>query len=129
MLSKKYIPSKVKSNPTHSQKTMPIINNPFFTCYEPYIGCANKPTFSVEISYCYTVKSPYTEFEEEKYYSRIIISVPCNSPKEAVDYAMNKWEDEAKKEKNVGTMFEIFYNFRFISIVRVSVQIKNDYWE
>lgn len=119
--STKYIPSKVKNKP--------VINNSFVTCYEPYIGCANKPTFSVEISYCYTVKSPSTDFDEEKYYSRIIISVPCNSPKEAVDYAMNKWEDEAKKEKNVGAMFEIFYDFRFISVVRVSVQIKNDYWE
>lgn len=82
MLSKsKYIPSKVKSNSTA-------------TCYEPYIGCANKPTFSVEISYCYSVKSPATDFEEEKYYSRVIISVPCNSPKEAVNYAMSRWEDE-----------------------------------
>ena len=119
--STKYISSKVKNKP--------VINNPFVTCYEPYIGCANKPTFSVEVSYCYTVKSPSTDFDEEKYYSRIIISVPCNSPKEAVDYAMSRWEDEAKKEKNVGAIFDVFYDFRFISIVRVSVQIKNDYWE
>lgn len=118
MLSKsKYIPSKVK-------------NKLVTTCYEPYIGCANKPTFSVEISYCYSVKSPATDFEEEKYYSRIIISVLCNSPKEAVDYAMSRWEDEAKKEKNVKTtMFNVYYDFRFINVVRVSVQIKNDYWE
>ena len=127
--STKYIPSKVKSNPSHSQNTMPIINTPSVTCYEPYIGCANKPTFSVEVSYCYTEKSPYTEFEEEKYHSRIIISVPCNSPKEAVDCAMSTWEDKAKTEKNIGAMFDVFYDFRFISIVRVSVQIKNDYWE
>ena len=84
----------------------------------------------MEVSYCYTVKSPATNFEEEKYYSRIIISVPCNSPKEAVDYAMSRWEDEAKKEKNVKTtMFNVYYDFRFINVVRVSVQIKNDYWE
>ena len=87
-------------------------------------------SFFVEISYCYSVKSPATDFEEEKYYGRIIISVPCNSPKEAVDYAMNKWEDEAKKKKNVKTtMFNVYYDFRFINVVRVSVQIKNDYWE
>ena len=115
----KYIPSIISSDK----------NNKMFFTYEPYIGCANKPTFSVEISYCYTKKSPYTEFDEEKYYSRIIISVPCNSPKEAVDYAMNRWEDEAKREKNIGAPFEVFYDFRFISVVRVSVQIKNDYWE
>lgn len=115
--SKVYLPSKVKDNSA-------------VTCYEPYIGCANKPTFSVEISYCYTVKSPATDFDEEKYYSRIIISVPCNSPKEAVNYAMSRWEDEAKKEKNVKTtMFNVYYDFRFINVVRVSVQIKNDYWE
>lgn len=115
----KYIPSIISSDK----------NNKMFFTYEPYIGWANKPTFSVEISYCYTEKSPYTEFDEEKYYSRIIISVPCNSPKEAVDYAMNKWEDEAKREKNIGALFEVFYDFHFISVVRVSVQIKNDYWE
>lgn len=115
----KYIPSIISSDK----------NNKMFFTYEPYIGCANKPTFSVEISCCYTEKSPYTEFDEEKYYSRIIISVPCNSPKEAVDYAMNKWEDEAKREKNIGALFEVFYDFHFISVVRVSVQIKNDYWE
>ena len=79
-------------------------------------------SFFVEISYCYSVKSPATDFEEEKYYSRIIISVPCNSPKEAVNYAMSRWEDEAKKEKNVKTtMFNVYYDFRFINVVRVSV--------
>lgn len=120
--STKYISSKVKNKS--------VINTPSVTCYEPYIGCANKPTFSVEISYCYSVKSPATDFEEEKYYSRIIISVPCSSPKEAVDYAMSRWEDEAKKEKNVKTtMFNVYYDFRFINVVRVSMQIKNDYWE
>lgn len=120
--STKYISSKVKNKS--------VINNPLVTCYEPYIGCANKPIFSVEISYCYSVKSPATDFDEEKYYSRIIISVPCNSPKEAVDYAMSRWEDEAKKEKNVKTtMFNVYYDFRFINVVMVSVQIKNDYWE
>lgn len=119
--STKYIPSKVKNKS--------IINNPSVTCYEPYIGCAKKPTFSVEISYCYTVKSPSTDFDEEKYYSRITIYVTCNSPKEAVDYAMSTWEDKAKTEKNIGAMFEIFYDFCFSSIIKVSVQIKNDYWE
>lgn len=112
----KYIPSKVKSNSP--------------TCYEPYLDCTNKPIFSVDVAYCYMVKSPSTNFDEEKYYSRIIISVSCNSPKEAVDYAMSRWEDEAKKEKNVKTtMFNVYYDFRFINVVRVSVQIKNDYWE
>lgn len=44
----KYVPSKVKSNSP--------------TCYEPYLDCTNRPTFSVEVAYCYTVKSPATDF-------------------------------------------------------------------
>lgn len=119
--STKYISSKVKNKP--------VINAPSVICYEPYLDCINRPTFSVEVAYCYTVKSPSTDFDEEKYYSRITIYVTCNSPKEAVDYAMSTWEDKAKTEKNIGAMFEIFYDFRFSSIIKVSVQIKNDYWE
>ena len=117
----KHIPSKVKN--TH------VINNPFVTCYEPYLGCGKKPTFSVEISYCYTVKSPSTDFDEEKYISRITVRSTCNSPKEAVDYAMSTWEDKAKREKNIGSMFDVYYDFRFINVVGVSVEIKKDYWE
>lgn len=119
--STKYISSKIKNKL--------VINNPSVTCYEPYLDCTNRPTFSVEVAYCYTVRSPSTDFDEEKYYSRITIYATCNSPKEAVDYAMSTWEDKAKEEKNIGAMFEIFYDFRFGSIVKVSVQIKNDYWE
>lgn len=114
--STKYIPSKVKSDS-------------FVTCYEPYLDCAKKLTFSVEISYCYTVKSPSTDFDEEKYIGRITIRSTCNSPKEAVDYAMSTWEDNAKREKNIASMFDVYYNFRFIRVVGVSVEIKKDYWE
>ena len=120
--STKYISSKVKNKP--------VINAPSVICYEPYLDCINRPTFSVEVAYCYTVKSPSTDFDEEKYIGRITVRSTCNSPKEAVDYAMSTWEDEAKKEKNVKTtMFNVYYDFRFINVVRVSVQIKNDYWE
>lgn len=115
----KYIPSVISSDK----------NNKMFFTYEPYIGCAKKPTFSVEISYCYTVKSPSTDFDEEKYISRITVRSTCNSPKEAVDYAISTWEDKAKREKNIGSMFDIYYDFRFINVVGVSVEIKKDYWE
>lgn len=119
--STKYISSKVKNTP--------VVNNLFVTCYEPYLGCAKKPTFSVEISYCYTVKSPSTDFDEEKYIGRITIRSTCNSPKEAVDYAMSTWEDKAKREKNIASMFDVYYDFRFINVVGVSVEIRKDYWE
>ena len=56
--STKYIPSKVKNKS--------VINNPLVTCYEPYIGCANKPYFAVEIFFYYLMSERGFEENENK---------------------------------------------------------------
>ena len=76
--SKKFIPSKIKIDNKN-------------TCYEPYLGCNNKPVFIVKINY-YFYDTPSNKPEISfccRRYNIVSIFTNVNTPKEAVDYALD----------------------------------------
>lgn len=106
----KYIPSKVK-------------NTPVITCYEPYISCTHKPYFAVEIFFYYLMSE--RGFEEKRYYDHVTVYAACGSPKEAVDYAMEKWKTVVRNKKTSAQNRDL----SFVRISRVYVQIDDSYWK
>ena len=108
----KYIPSIISSDK----------NNKMFFTYEPYIGCTHKPYFAVEVLFSYRT---FENFELEKCYDNITVYTCCSSPKEAVDYAMEKWETVVKNRN----AFLSNYDLHFVRISCVYVKIKDDYWK
>ena len=120
----KYIPSKTKENIktiliSDESFLMPNIND---IAYKPYIGCANKPTFAIEVLFSYRKSE---NFELEKCYDNITVYACCSSPKEAVDFAMDKWETVVRNKK----IHLQNYALLFIRISDVYVKIKDDYWK
>lgn len=108
----KYIPSIISSDK----------NNKMFFTYEPYIGCTHKPYFAVEVLFSYRT---FENFELEKCYDNITVYTCCSSPKEAVDYAMEKWETVVRNKKTSAQNRDL----SFVRISRVYVQIDDSYWK
>lgn len=108
----KYIPSIISSDK----------NNKMFFTYEPYIGCTHKPYFAVEVLFSYRT---FENFELEKCYDNITVYACCSSPKEAVDYAMEKWETVVRNKKTSVQNRDL----SFVRISRVYVQIDDSYWK
>lgn len=112
--STKYIPSKVKNKP--------VINNSFASYYKACIGCTHKPYFAVEVLFSYRISE---NFELKKCYDNITVYACCSSSKEAVDYAMEKWETVVRNKKTSAQNRDL----SFVRISRVYVQIDDSYWK
>lgn len=112
--STKYISSKVKNKP--------VINNSFASYYKACIGCTHKPYFAVEVLFSYRISE---NFELKKYYDNITVYACCDSPKEAVDYAMEKWETVVRNRK----IYLQNYDLSFVRIHCVYVKINDAYWK
>lgn len=115
--STKYIHSKVKSKP--------VINKPFVPCYEPYISCTNKLYFAVEIFFYYLRSE--RGFEEKRYYDSVTVYTCCNSPKEAVDCAMEKWEGVVKNRPE--NFFLQNYDLYFARVSNVYIKLDDKCWK
>ena len=110
----KYIPSTISSDK----------NNKKFFIYEPYIGCTHKPTFTVEVFYYYSTNDG--AFDEDRHYNRVFVYATCDSPKEAVNFALEKWEEVVR---NKMSPLNKYYSLHFVRISSVYVKIKDDCWK
>lgn len=124
--SKKFIPSKIKTDNKN-------------TCFEPYLGCNNKPVFIVKIDYYfYDISSNKSNKPEIslccRRYNTVSIFVNVNTPKEAVDYALDdtngmpNWEVTARDELIENGNYRPVQLF-FFKIDSVLMKLDEKYWK